>query len=105
MENNQINADDILIEAADTFRQRREIYGDNWKKVSKILKAMFPSGISLKTESDFVRFEFIILAVIKLSRYSNNFELGGHKDSVRDCAVYSAMLEAFDSMESKGEFK
>jgi hypothetical protein len=37
-----------------------------------------------------------MLAMVKFTRYANNWEKG-HQDSIRDAAVYCAMLEAVDS--------
>jgi hypothetical protein len=34
--------------------------------------------------------------VSKLHRYALNFETGGHQDSLKDLAVYAAMLASLD---------
>lgn len=89
------SAADLLSEAADTFRERNAMYRSNWEDVGHILRSMFPEGITLTTACDHTRFHFIILMVVKLSRYANCWKTG-HQDSLRDTAVYAAMLEFFD---------
>ncbi len=37
--------------------------------------------------------------VAKMSRYAANWNAGGHADSLRDIAVYAAMLESLDAEE------
>ena len=88
-------AADILTEAAETFRQRNKVYGDNYLRLAKAAAAMFPAGLTLKTEDDWVRLYFFLAAITKLSRYATNWPTG-HRDSIHDAAVYSAMLEAYD---------
>lgn len=95
-------ASDILQQAAKTYAERHKVYGDNWTKIGKVLAHLFPTGIDLQSPNDFTRFYFLVLIVAKLSRYVNNFDLGGHQDSVRDMCVYAAMLEAFDEETGNG---
>lgn len=90
-------ADEILAEAAQTFKERNAVYGDNWKQVGDAMQALFPFGITLKTPNDWNRMHILMLTVVKWTRYVNNWELGGHADSVHDAMVYSAMLEAIDA--------
>lgn len=91
-----MTTDEILRAAADTYAQRHQIYGENWKKIGQTLHAMFPNGIELKTVDDHVRWYYLVLKVAKLTRYANNFTKGGHRDSIHDDIVYSAMLESYD---------
>lgn len=90
-----MTAADILDKAAGTFRERNAVYKDNWKDVGAVLSALFPDGITLNTPEDHTRFHFVMLMVVKLSRYANCWATG-HDDSLLDGAVYNAMLEAFD---------
>jgi hypothetical protein len=60
-----------------------------------MLVAAFPEGVTLKTNLDHERFALYCLILVKLSRYSVQWETG-HHDSIHDCAVYAAMLEAVD---------
>lgn len=89
------SADQILTEAAQTFRQRNAVYKDNYKHIGKVMSGFFPNGLTLRTEEDFVRFHLFILMQVKGTRYTQNWE-AGHQDSIRDATVYAAMLEAVD---------
>jgi hypothetical protein len=88
--------DQILEEGAELFRQRNAIYGNGHLKVGKIMAALFPEGIKLESSDDHLRFHIFMLAVVKLTRYSENFGKGGHADSVLDLSVYAAMLSSID---------
>lgn len=43
-------------------------------------------------------FHIFNLIIIKLYRYANNWEKGGHQDSIHDMAVYCAILENIDQI-------
>lgn len=96
------NAGDILIKGGETFQERHKVYGDNFLKVGDMCVAMFPDGITLKTSADFIRFELLMMKIVKVSRYAENFSKGGHEDSVHDDMVYSAMLEYVDGVLKRG---
>ncbi len=84
-------ADQILDEAAQTFRDRNAVYGDNFKMVGKMMQVLFPNGVppELVVQDHFHLFELVL---VKLSRYAiSNLS---HVDSIRDLAVYAAMCEA-----------
>lgn len=85
--------DELLSEAAATFKQRNSVYGNQYLRFGSILEAMFPGGLTLETVDDFNRFTMFVNCLAKLSRYSVNLNRGGHKDSAHDLAVYAAMLE------------
>lgn len=88
---NSKTAADILVEMADTYRERNAVYGDNYKRVGKLMAVLFPDGVSPETlHSD--QFHLFELILVKLSR----FAISGlqHQDSIRDTGVYSAMIEA-----------
>ena len=87
---------DILERAANTFRERRLIYGRNAPKIGAAMQALFPEGLQATTAKDFTRLYLLYMVVVKLSRYVNNFNNGGHADSLIDAAVYAAMLQAVD---------
>jgi hypothetical protein len=95
---NKRTAADILQEASDTYRERNAVYGDNFLRVGKMMEAMFPNGLTIKTAKDWNRIHMLLLTVIKQSRYATNWDKGGHQDSVRDATVYCAMLEMIDEM-------
>lgn len=90
------NASIILAEAAKTFAERHAVYGDNYLNVGGALAALFPEGVVAKTADDWNRLHIFMLVLVKLSRYANNWNKGGHQDSIRDGAVYAAMLESID---------
>lgn len=92
-----ITADSILMEAANTFRTRGNVYKDNYRTVGLVMKALFPDGITLKTAEDHERFHIFMLGVVKMTRYVKNWATG-HQDSVHDQTVYSAMLEMIDAI-------
>jgi hypothetical protein len=92
-------ADQILSEAAKTFAERNKVYGDNYLNVGRAFVALFPEGLTLKTVKDFNRFHLFMLSVVKLTRYCNNWDNGGHQDSIHDSTVYNAMVESVDGME------
>jgi hypothetical protein len=71
-----LNAGDILIEGGKTFQERHKFYGNNFLKVGDMCVAMFPNGLTLKTEEDFIRFELLMMKIVKISRYAENFSKG-----------------------------
>lgn len=91
------NASALLEEAAKTFADRHAVYGDNYLNVGKALHAFFPDGIDVFCSDDHNRFHIFMLVLVKLSRYANNWRKGGHQDSIRDAAIYCAMLESIDA--------
>lgn len=90
------SAHDILFESAETFKARNAVYGNNYLNFGPTMVGLFPDGVTLKTEEDFIRFHLLVLDVVKTTRYCQNFDTGGHHDSIHDKVVYCAMLEAFD---------
>lgn len=84
-------AADILVEMADTYRERNAVYGDNYKRVGKLMTVLFPDGVPPEIlHSD--QFHLFELILVKLSR----FAISGlqHQDSIHDTGVYAAMCEA-----------
>lgn len=91
------SAAQILEEASKTFRERNAVYGDNYIRAAGALQAMFPNGITLKTQEDHERMQIFSLIFVKLSRYAVQWDQGfRHKDSIHDTSVYAALLEAID---------
>lgn len=94
----ELKAGTILEMAAQTYKERNAVYGDNYKRVGKAMQALFPNGVVLNGEASFNRWHILELIVVKLSRYAVAMERGGsHQDSLRDMAVYSAILEEIDT--------
>lgn len=83
--------DEILQAAADTFRERNAVYASNHEKVGEIMNVLFPHGVHLNSALAFERWHIFELIIIKLTRFVNADM--SHKDSVRDIAVYAAILE------------
>lgn len=87
----QRTAADVLEEMAATYRARNAVYGDNFRRVGPMMRVLFPQGVAPKLlHSD--QFHLFELMLVKLSRFAVS-ELR-HKDSIHDCGVYSAMIEA-----------
>lgn len=89
---------DALTALGDLYRERNKLYGDNYKNIGKAYEAMFPKGVTLKTADDFNRFCCFVWTFGKVSRYAEQFDKGGHHDSLDDIAVYSQMLQELDSI-------
>ena len=87
----QRTAADVLSEAAETFRARNAVYKDNANNVGKVMQALFPNGVQLKTQEDHKMYHLFELIIVKLTRFANSGLT--HKDSVHDMAVYAAMCE------------
>jgi hypothetical protein len=84
-------AADVLLSGAETYRERSKVYGGNYKEFGKVMLALFPNGVVLKTIEDHNRFHLFVQIVTKITRYANSGLT--HIDSVHDAMVYSAMLE------------
>jgi hypothetical protein len=57
---------------------------------------MFPRGVTLDTDDKFRRYSLIVFIQTKLARYAQNFDRGGHPDSLDDIAVYCQLLRELD---------
>jgi hypothetical protein len=88
--------DEYLSAASDTFCEKRKQYGNNYRVLGKVMSAMFPDGLTIKTETDWNRIHLFLLSMVKKTRYANNYEKGGHEDSIIDDIVYLAMLHEID---------
>jgi len=85
-----------LVELADLYRQRNDVYGDDYKQHGHIMKALFEYGVHLHSPSDFNRYAILQNIVTKLNRYLASWEKGGHADSLDDISVYAQMLKELD---------
>ena len=99
------NTLDFLKEATETYKERNKVYKDNYYKFGKVMKELFPNGVTLKTEGDFNRWGTMNMIVAKITRYANAFESGGHQDSIHDLGVYSFMQEELDEFYKKEDTK
>lgn len=95
----EMNAADLLVQMAATYRERNALYGNNYKEFGLIMEAIFPNEILLSTPDDFNRFALLVQIVAKVTRYAKNFHSGGHIDSIHDVGVYAAMLEELTLIE------
>lgn len=86
---------EIMEKAAETYRVRNKQYGDNYKTFGRVMVALLPEGLTLRTEDDFNRYGVIIQIVSKLTRYFAH-PMAGHADTIHDLGVYSFMLEELD---------
>jgi len=82
----------IIQEMHETFKQRGEVYGDNYKQVGEVMKVLFPDGIILNSVMDFNTYSIFDLITVKLTRFAQSKMK--HIDSIHDIAVYCAMLES-----------
>lgn len=92
-----MRADERLAQLSELFRQRHELYGDNYKRFGPIMGLLFPNGIHPRHVGDLTRLGLVVQVVGKLTRYCENFNTGGHPDSLDDMAVYAQMLQEVDS--------
>lgn len=84
-------AADILERAGATFRERNAVYKDNADNVGKVMAALFPDGVQIKTAADHKMYHLFELIIVKLTRFANSGLK--HTDSIHDMAVYAAMCE------------
>lgn len=89
MKNKKPSAVDILREMALLYDERNVLYKDNYKRIPKLMKALFPAGISTDLLHD-TRWHLFSMIVAKLGRFATT-DLT-HKDSIKDIAVYAAMI-------------
>jgi len=85
----------ILEGAARTLRERDADYQGADALYARTINVLFPEGVVLASERDHHRFHLMMLLVVKLTRYVNNWE-EGHPDSLIDLAAYAGMLQAVD---------
>lgn len=90
---------DKLRAALETAEARSKVYGVAGKEGHRLtgsaMAKLFPDGITLKTEQDFIRFLLFSMIMTKVGRYAINIK-NGHQDSVHDLGVYAFLLEDFD---------
>ena len=95
---------DHLVTLSNLQKRKDEEYGEAWRSGGKVWVALFPDGITLKTESDFGRFGLLNMIVGKVNRYVKNWQ-SGHPDSLDDLAVYATMLRAMDDDSFKARIR
>lgn len=85
------DAGDLMAAMARTFKERNAVYGNNAEVVGRVMAALFPNGVKLKTPKDFELWHLLELVIVKLTRFTQS-ELT-HEDSIHDLAIYAAMVE------------
>ncbi len=93
-------ADEILRDAAKTFRQRNALYGDNYRQFGDVMRAMFPQGVTPQSVAEWNRLGVLVQCVHKLTRYAQQWNAGGHEDSAHDLCVYAAILQELTEVKS-----
>lgn len=86
----------FLRDAAKIYEERNKLYGDNYKQFGKWANELFPNGLVVSGEEEWNRLGIFVQIMSKLSRYAQNFNRGGHEDSLDDMAVYAMMLKELD---------
>lgn len=88
---------DELVSKAKLFAQRAALYGNNYVRFGPIMaQLMATQKLDPTSEKDMARFGVFVQVVSKITRYAENFNRGGHDDSLDDIAVYAMILKALD---------
>jgi hypothetical protein len=92
---------ELLLEATTIYEERNRLYGNNYKL--PVMSLLFPNGIMLRSEEDFIRYGAFVQIVAKVTRYAAQFNKNGHADSLNDLAVYAMLLREIDEELDGGE--
>lgn len=87
---------DQLAKLAYIFKERNATYGDTFRHVGEVLENIFPNGLAIQSPDDWNRLCAFLHIVDKVMRYGNNFDKGGHADSLNDVSVYAQILQMLD---------
>lgn len=91
-----MTAGDALKKAHETYEQRNNVYDDNWVRIGRVMHALFPAGLEVKTSKDWQRLYALMMIQVKQTRYVAQWGKGGHEDSSVDTAVYAALQKEID---------
>lgn len=87
-----------LIKKAELFSKQNKIYGDNFIRFGPVLSLILANQkLDAMNSADMARLGILVHIVTKITRYAENFNRGGHSDSLDDIAVYAMMLKQLDS--------
>lgn len=86
-----MKTDEILTQAAETFKERNKIYKDNHNAIGPILRLLFPDGVPPEM-LEMKQFHLLDIVLTKITRFARSGLT--HRDSVHDAIVYMAMIEA-----------
>ena len=92
---------DKLTKLAELQRSREKTYGFAYQKKGHVMQALFDEPVNLGTENSYNRFGILNLIVSKIIRYAENFDDGGHRDSLDDISVYAQILAELDEEENR----
>lgn len=88
---------EALRAAAEIYEERNKTYGNNYKEFGHWVNELFPAGLNVSGPEDFNRLGVLIQMLSKISRYAQNWDKGGHDDSLDDLVVYTMMLKELDA--------
>jgi len=83
---------EVFKEMAATFEERGAVYKDDYVDFAKLLTVLFPGGPTIKSEMEWIKFDFLCRILSKVTRFTQSGMT--HIDSTHDIAIYAAMLEA-----------
>lgn len=88
-----------LLRKAKVFEERNRVYGDNYKRFGAVMKLLMETQQPVNLFDPVIgnRFGVLVQIVAKITRYCENFDRGGHDDSLDDIAVYAMMLKELDN--------
>lgn len=97
-------AADFLEEVAGIYRDRKSLYGYNYRHVGRAFDALFPDGLHIAPgdQETWNRLHFVFHMYSKLCRYAMNLQRGGHQDSLDDLAVYAMIARECDAEAARG---
>jgi hypothetical protein len=84
-------AADVLESMAKTFASRNAIHDDAYKKITEMIKILFPNGISQELILSY-EWRIFELILVKIARFASSGLT--HQDSIHDNGVYSAIMES-----------
>ena len=90
--------DQALTDLGELFKERNALYGDNYKRFGPSLFALM-GPVQINSAHDMNRFAIMVQVFAKMSRYVQQFNAGGHHDSLDDLSVYAQMLQELDRMD------
>jgi hypothetical protein len=90
-----VDINEVFDKAKQTFADRNKTYGDSYKEHGLVMGSLFPNGVTLLTDEDFIRYGLLNSMMTKIKRYTNSFGTP-HADSTLDLSVYAAMLHEID---------
>ena len=94
---------EILEENIQVRTERNDSYGEEtfggcYKQHGHVQSMLFPDGFTIHDAHNMSRMGCLNMIIGKLVRYCNQFENGGHADSLSDIQVYAAMLQELDEL-------